>query len=272
VPTSKSHGRTAHLLVVSIALSDSVRLQERIWYTPTPGDPYRPWLAMPQKFRDIETLSDFRNVEVSYFMVFDPPSALGPGQLLAPSPTSVDPQRPPSPVAKPAPVANSGAWKTAKPQVPPAPGPQLVPSPAQAAAPPAPPAKETAVVSTSPNIPEPASVQAAVGPSLPAQTPSQQSPEDVTSNGDPSANANSGNRSPIPNPNPGNSNPQSGAIDAKPGNSDHENPPSGVNAYNNAWNSPGDASTNGAGSAREGPNAKAGEPTQGNEFNPVYDP
>ncbi len=96
-------------------------VQEANWYTPEPGEPYRPLIAVPSKVLEIDPW--FGNCTPLWFSAYDPPSALRPATALAPIVTAQDPQNPPV-VPIPSPTPDPGARKTAA-------GNKPVPTPAQ---------------------------------------------------------------------------------------------------------------------------------------------
>ena len=66
------------------------RIQEKNWYKPEPGEPYRPLIAMPSRVKQIQPwLSYCTDV---FFTAYDPPTVLRAASALAPPVASKDPE------------------------------------------------------------------------------------------------------------------------------------------------------------------------------------
>ncbi len=79
-------------------------LQEANWYTPEPGQPYRPLLALPSQLHAWNPA--FKNCKDWFFQGYDPPRALVPAAAMVPAVTQADPRPspiPPRPSATPHP-------------------------------------------------------------------------------------------------------------------------------------------------------------------------
>ena len=98
-------------------------LQEANWYTPEPGQPYRPLIALPQQLQALDPA--FANFQDIFFKGYDPPRALVPATAMAPIVTQAEPQPStiaPRPSATPDPgpketnlapsPQNGGIWQT----------------------------------------------------------------------------------------------------------------------------------------------------------------
>lgn len=60
-------------------------LQEENWYKPEEGEPYRPFIALPQKLRDVLW---FSNADDEFFTAYDPPHTLLPAHAMVPTTTA----------------------------------------------------------------------------------------------------------------------------------------------------------------------------------------
>ena len=79
-------------------------LQEANWYTPEPGQPYRPLLALPSQLQAWNPA--FKNCKDLFFQGYDPPRALVPAAAMVQAVTQADPRPspiPPRPSATPDP-------------------------------------------------------------------------------------------------------------------------------------------------------------------------
>ena len=98
-------------------------LQEANWYTPEPGQPYRPLIALPRQLQAYNPA--FANCKDIFFQGYDPPRALMPAAAMAPTVTQAVPRpsmiapRPsaiPDPGPKETNIASSlqtgGVWQT----------------------------------------------------------------------------------------------------------------------------------------------------------------
>ena len=102
------HG-TIQCLVCEQQLSMAKILQQENWYSPQPGIPYQPLLAMPQQFVNLWPIID--ECGIAFFTGYDPPKTLAPAIAMAPVITTNTPQiAPPAPA--PSPTQDPGPRET----------------------------------------------------------------------------------------------------------------------------------------------------------------
>ena len=105
-----SHGSlTIHCPVCEKKLLMAELLQEEDWYSPQPGVPYQPLIAMPQQIIDIQPM--LVNCEIAFFSGYDPPRTLVPAIAMAPVITTNTPQNTP-PAPTPSPTQDPGPRET----------------------------------------------------------------------------------------------------------------------------------------------------------------
>ena len=84
-------------------------LQEENWYSPQPGVPYQPLIAMPQQIINIQPM--LGHFEIAFFTGYDPPRTLVPAIAMAPVITTNTPQIAPS-APTPSPTQDPGPRET----------------------------------------------------------------------------------------------------------------------------------------------------------------
>ena len=86
MPTAKHHGKRESSTVRTLLKKS----QEKNWYKPEPGEPYRPLIAMPSRVKQIQPWLSYCT-EV-FFTAYDPPTVLRAASALAPPIASSDPK------------------------------------------------------------------------------------------------------------------------------------------------------------------------------------
>ena len=90
-------------------------LQEANWYTPEPGQPYRPIIALPRQLQAWNPA--YNSCQFIVFRGYDPPRALVPATAMAPTVTQVEPQ--PSTIApRPSATPDPGPKETSQASIP----------------------------------------------------------------------------------------------------------------------------------------------------------
>ena len=95
------------------------QIQEKNWYKPEPGEPYRPLIAIPSRVKEIQPWLSYCT-EV-FFTAYDPPTVLRAASALAPPVPSSDPEAHPKiPIPVPSPTVDPVARQTvgSKPSIP----------------------------------------------------------------------------------------------------------------------------------------------------------
>ena len=103
-----SHG-TMHFPVCGKYMFTAKLLQEENWYSPQPGVPYQPLIAVPQQIIDIQPM--LAHCDIAFFTGYDPPKTLVPANAMAPVITMNTPQIAP-PAAAPSPTQDPGPRET----------------------------------------------------------------------------------------------------------------------------------------------------------------
>lgn len=92
------------------SFTNIVMHQEEHWYKPAPGEPYRPFIALPDKIKSIDPA--YSDVSDAFFTAFDPPKTLVPSAAMVIGTTTASSSVMVSTALTARPILNAGATRT----------------------------------------------------------------------------------------------------------------------------------------------------------------